>query len=200
MGLKHSYTLFAPLYDPLVQRATLSARARSLSRLQGFEGRLLVPGFGTGLDIDFLPTQAHISALDLTPAMLDRAKARAAQTKLDINWHVGDAQALPFDDQQFDAVLMHLILAVVPQPELALQEASRVLKRGGRLLILDKFLRQGSWSPIRRLLSPVIGQIATRTNVVFEDLLVHTPELHVQEDSSAGLGGWFRQIEATKSL
>lgn len=198
MGLKFSYTLLAPLYDPIVQQATRGARARSLSRLQDFDGTLLMPGFGTGLDMDFLPRNADISALDLTPAMLERAKRRAADSNLEIDWHVGDAQALPFEDEEFDAVAMHLILAVVPQPELAIAEATRVLKTGGRLLILDKFLRQGSFAPVRRALSPIIGQIATRTNVVFEDLLTHAPSLSVTENTSAGLGGWFRQIEATK--
>jgi len=198
MGLKHSYTLFAPLYDPIVQQATRGARARSLSRLQDFEGSLLMPGFGTGLDMDFLPRNAAITALDLTPAMLERAKNRARDAELTIDWHVGDAQALPFEDEQFDAVAMHLILAVVPQPERAIAEATRVLKTGGRLLILDKFLQPGAKAPVRRLLSPLIGQIATRTNVVFENLLTHAPALNVTENTSAGFGGWFRQIEARK--
>ncbi len=198
MGLKSSYTLLAPLYDPLIKRATRHARARSLKRLQGFEGQLLMPGFGTGLDLDFLPPNAKISALDLTPAMLKRAQTRAAEGSLDIEWHVGDAQALPFDDNQFDAVAMHLILAVVPEPRLALSEAARVLKPGGRLLILDKFIRQGSKAPLRRAISPVLGMIATRTDVVFEELLTQVPELDVTENTAAGFGGWFRQIEALK--
>jgi len=198
MGLQHSYTVLAPLYDPLVQRATQSARARSLARLDGFEGSLLMPGFGTGLDLKFLPANAKISALDLTPAMLDRAKARAVDANLTIDWHVADAQALPFEDNQFDAVVMHLILAVVPQPILALQEAARVLKPGGRLLILDKFLPQEAFAPIRRSLSPLIGLIATRTDVVFETLLEQTPNLELIENSAAAFGGWFRQIEALK--
>lgn len=198
MGLRHSYTLIAPLYDAVVQRATRGARARSLARLQGFEGSLLLPGFGTGLDLDYLPPAAAITALDLTPAMLERARARAAGRALRIDWQIGDAQALPFDHGQFDAVVMHLILAVVPQPELALAEAARVLKPGGQLLILDKFLRADSRAPLRRALSPLAGRIATRTDVVFEQLLPHAPALEVSEDTPAAFGGWFRQIAAHK--
>ncbi len=198
MSLKHSYTLLAPIYDLLIQRATRGLRQRSLARLQGFSGRLLLPGFGTGLDLDFLPPQAQITATDLTPAMLDRAKSRAASTALQIDWQLADAQSLPFDDAHFDAVAMHLILAVVPQPQLALQEATRVLKPGGRLLILDKFLQATSRAPFRRALSPLMGAIATRTDVVFEELLRQAPALELVENTPAGFGGWFRQIEARK--
>lgn len=198
MGLKSSYTLFAPFYDLLIQGATRTARQRSLARLHAFSGSLLLPGFGTGLDLDFLPPQAHITALDLTPAMLDRAKSRAASGALHIDWQVGDAQSLPFADNHFDAVAMHLILAVVPQPVIALQEATRVLKTGGRLLILDKFLAPTSRAPVRRALSPLLGKIATRTDVVFEELLLQSPALQLVENSAAGMGGWFRQIEAHK--
>ncbi len=198
MGLKRSYTLLAPLYDPLVQAATRSARQRSLARLNGFKGSLLMPGFGTGLDVDFLPAEATITAQDLTPAMLDRAKERASSTDLNIHWQVGDAQALSWGDEQFDAVAMHLILAVVPNPQAALCEAARVLKPGGRLLILDKFLSPHARAPLRRALSPLMGAIATRTDVVFEELLEQVPSLELVENSAAAVGGWFRQIEAHK--
>jgi len=58
--------------------------------------------------------------------MLARAKSR--DTQLNINWVLGDSMSLPFPDQHYDYVLLHLILAVVPQPAFCLSEAARVLK------------------------------------------------------------------------
>ena len=97
-----------------------------------------------------------------------------------MSWVQGDSQALPFSDGAFDHAVLHLILAVVPDPARALDEAARVVKRGGTLLILDKFLRPHARAPLRRMLSPIAARIATRTDVVFETLLAAVPTLAVR--------------------
>jgi len=74
-----------------------------------------------------------------------------------------------------------------------------VLRRGGRVLILDKFLRPGQKAPLRRLISPVLGLLATRTDVVFEEALAQTRGLEVVADQPALAGGWFRHIELRKT-
>lgn len=106
--------------------------------------------------------------------------------------------ALPFADDFFDVVLMHLILAVVPQPELALAEAARVLKPGASIQIFDKFLKPREPARVRRLLNPVLRRIATRTDVVLESLLKKTPELDITQNWGVMAGGWFRQIRLKK--
>jgi ubiquinone/menaquinone biosynthesis C-methylase UbiE len=130
--------------------------------------------------------------------MLKRAKRRLGDSVADIRLELGDAGALPYADASFDAVIMHLILAVVPHSQQVLAEAARVLRPGGRILVLDKFLRPGQRAPVRRLISPVLGALATRTNVVFEDLLSQQPDLDVTEDHPALAGGWFRHIVVKK--
>jgi ubiquinone/menaquinone biosynthesis C-methylase UbiE len=111
-----------------------------------------------------------------------------------MSFDVGDAMALPFRDAAFDHVVMHLILAVVPDPRVALAEATRVLRVGGRIHLFDKFLRPGQRAPLRRLLSPIVGRLATRTDVVFEDVLAACPGLDVIGDESDVGGGWCRRI------
>jgi len=195
VSLRHSYSLLAPIYDPIVARASEAMRRQSLARLGNVAGqRILLPGIGTGLDIPHLPPGAEYVGLDLTPAMLARARRRV-QAGQNLQLRLGDAMALPFGDQEFDAVIMHLILAVVPEPERALREAARVLKPGGRLYILDKFLRPEQRAPLRRLLNLLLRHIATRTDVVFEPLLAACPSLHLLQDEPAVPGGWFRFIE-----
>jgi ubiquinone/menaquinone biosynthesis C-methylase UbiE len=199
MTLRYSYTLFAPVYDAFVAPFTASARRRSLLRLtEGPPTEVLLVGVGSGLDLPLLPQGPRYTGLDLTPAMLARARRKAAALGLDIRLDEGDARRLPYDDAEFDAVVLHLILAVTPHPERVLAEAARVLRRGGRILILDKFLRLGQNAPLRRFISPLLGLLATRTDVVFEQVLAQVPGLEVASDQPALAGGWFRYIELRK--
>jgi ubiquinone/menaquinone biosynthesis C-methylase UbiE len=199
MALKHSYTLLAPLYDNAVRGPLYNVRRKSLARLKDIEGKdVLLNGIGTGLDLEHLPPGARYTGSDITPLMLKRAERRARKTGIDITLECADSHNLPFSDEAFDIIIMHLILAVVPNPELALQEADRVLRKNGSIYILDKFLRPGQLAPIRRGLNAVLRHIATRTDVVFEDVLSTTADLHVVSDEPALAGGWFRLIELTK--
>lgn len=192
MSLRRSYTLIAPLYDLAVDRATRQIRRHSLGALPTAPGRILLAGIGTGLDLPHLPAQHRYVGVDLTEAMLRRALPRTGQ--LDFAAVQGDVHALPFADASFDGVVAHLILAVVPQPALCLREIARVLKPGGEALILDKFLRRGQAAPLRRLLNPLARRVATRLDVVFEDLLDGVHGLLLVDDQAALAGGWFRRI------
>lgn len=192
MNLKHSYTLIAPFYDAAIDRVTRASRQRSLAALPAEPGRVLLAGVGTGLDLPYLPAHHRYIGLDLTHAMLRRALPRVRE--VDFQPVQGDAQRLPFADGAFDHAVLHLILAVVPQPSDCLAEIARVVRPGGSVLVFDKFLRRGQPALLRRLINPLMRRVATRLDVVFEDLLLATPELAVEYDLSALAGGWFRMI------
>jgi phosphatidylethanolamine/phosphatidyl-N-methylethanolamine N-methyltransferase len=198
MSLRTSYTLLAPFYDWLVGPVLARVRATSLARLPRSGGtHVLINGIGTGLDLPLLPPTHHYTALDLTRAMLDQALPHGSH--LDVQWVEGDSQRLPFRSGVFDHVLLHLILAIVPDTRAALREAARVVKVGGRLFILDKFLRHGESAWLRRMINPLARRIATRTNVVFEDALAGVHGLRVIDDQPALAGGWFRMITLEKT-
>lgn len=195
--LRRSYNLIAPLYDLAIERPLLKARTRSLRALPAKEAaRVLLSGAGTGLDLPLLPALHRYTALDFSAAMLSRARPRGAH--LQIDWVLGDSMALPFADAQFDHVVLHLILAVVPHPEKCLSEAARVLKPGGTILVFDKFLRPQQHAWLRRALNPLTRRLATRMDVVFEDVLREVPQLQVVSDMPLLAGGWFRGIVLRK--
>nr|WP_153145492.1 class I SAM-dependent methyltransferase [Dechloromonas sp. H13] len=196
MSLKHSYTLIAPFYDAAIARATLAARRRSLATLPAEPGRVLLAGVGTGLDLPHLPPQHHYVGLDLNRAMLRRALPRAGD--VDFAPVQGDAQRLPFADASFDLAVLHLILAVVPEPADCFAEVARILRPGGQVLVFDKFLRHGQTALLRRLANPLLRRVATRLDVVFEALLASAPALQVEHDQPALVGGWFRMIRLRK--
>jgi phosphatidylethanolamine/phosphatidyl-N-methylethanolamine N-methyltransferase len=198
MSIKQSYTVIAPFYD-LVVRALGFERARraSLQPLHEADARhVLIDGVGTGLDLPFLPPSHRYVALDLTRAMLQRARPRTGE--LDVRWVQGNSEGLPFPAESFDFVVLHLIVAVVPHPDRALAEAARVVRSGGTLLVFDKFLPPGEPAPWRRLLNPIASRIATRTDVVFEDVLARVTGLRIVSDEPALAGGWFRLIRLRK--
>jgi len=199
VSLKTSYTLLAPLYDFVVGPPLRQIRQASLARLPPHGGlEVLLNGIGTGLDLPLLPPVHRYCGLDLTRAMLDKTQPRRGA--LDLALVQGDSQRLPFRAAAFDFVVMHLILAIVPDPARALLEAARVLKPGGRVLLLDKFLRRGERAPLRRMLSPLAARIATHLDVVFEDVLATVTELTVVSDQPVLARGWFRSIELRKSV
>lgn len=128
--------------------------------------------------------------------MLRRALPRVKQ--FDFLPVQGDAQRLPLADESFDAAVLHLILAVVPEPAHCFAEIARVLKPGGQVLVFDKFLRHGQSAPLRRLANPLLRRVATRLDVIFEDLLAEAPTLQLEHDQAALAGGWFRMIRLRK--
>ncbi|MFA5371935.1 MAG: class I SAM-dependent methyltransferase [Sideroxydans sp.] len=196
--LRLSYSLIAPIYDIVIERPMRQARKHSLAALPA-DGAMhvLVSGVGTGLDLPWLPVRHRYTALDFNPAMLARAVPRGAG--LEVDFILGDSMALPFADASFDCVVLHLITAVVPEPQRCLAEAVRVLKPGGTILLFDKFLQPGQSAPLRRLFNVLTRRMATRMDVVFEEVLCTVPELQVVSDIPALGGGWFRHIRLIKA-
>lgn len=140
------YGLYAPVYD-LAARPLERGRQRAIERLAlSPDDRVLVVGCGTGSDLAYLPAGTSVSAIDLTPAMVDRTRDRAEALDLDLDARVGDAQSLPYQDGAFDAVLLHLVLSIVPDPRAVAVETERVLAPGGRVSIYDKFAPGGGTS------------------------------------------------------
>lgn len=195
--LRLSYNLIAPFYDLVLKYPLSTARAHSIRALPSdVPGEILISGVGTGLDLPLLPSIHRYTALDFNAAMLSRARMR--DTGLQVDWVLGDSMALPFADAQFDHAVLHLILAVVPQPAQCLSEAARAIKPGGTIVILDKFLRPKQLALMRRAINPLLRQIATRTDVVFEDVLREVPGLRPVSDMPLLAGGWFRGIVLRK--
>ena len=79
------------------------------------------------------------------------------------------------------------------------KETARVVKSGGSILILDKFLRRGERSYLRRALNPLAARIATRLDVIFEDVLENVPGLKVESDVPVLANKWFRNIRLVKN-
>jgi demethylmenaquinone methyltransferase / 2-methoxy-6-polyprenyl-1,4-benzoquinol methylase len=133
--------------------------------------RLLDVAGGTG-DIAFRflarAGQAQATVLDLTEPMLiaGRQRAEAARLSDNLTWVVGDAMALPFPDATFDVYTISFGIRNVTRPEVALAEAFRVLRPGGRLMVLEfsripNDLAQRAYDAYSFNVIPALGQAVT---------------------------------------
>jgi len=194
------YTVWAPAYDVIVRAAGFdTARRLSIERLRLTSGdRVLIVGAGTGLDLDFLPSNVHVTAIDVTPAMLKHLERRAAATGQSVTARIMDARQLAFPDSSFDAVVMHLILAVMPEPERGLMEAVRVLKPGGRIAVFDKFLSDEEHPSLKRqLLNAIAKPLFSDLNRRFGPLIAGT-RLVIEQDEPLAFGGTYRAVTLVK--
>ena len=114
----------------LVEACGISAADRVLDVAAG-SGNAALPAARTG---------ATVVASDLTPELLDQGREAAAGEGLDLAWEVGDAEALPYDDGSFDAVISCVGVMFAPFHQPAADELVRVTRSGGRIGLI-------SWTP-----------------------------------------------------
>ena len=162
------YTLWAPHYDKVTRFPAERRHSIGLLDLNPAE-RLLIIGCGTGADIPFVPLENEVLAVDLTPAMLEQARAHA---RPGVTFRQMDGLHLDLPDASFDAAILHMVLEVIPNPERCLAEAARVLRPGGRLAVFDKFLPDGarpSW--LKRAALALLDVVFTSTNRQMGEIL-----------------------------
>ena len=194
------YTLGAPVYN-ILTRGFRKKRRRSIKAADIQPGeRVLLVGAGTGLDLDFIPREAQITAIDITPAMLLRLRRRARRLGLAVDARVMDGRAMAFTDGAFDVVILHLILSVIPEPLRCAKEVGRVLRKGGRAVILDKFVPDEGKPPLfNRIMNPVAAFFGTRLDRRLGPLLA-AAGLRIVCQKNAMIAGFFKITCARKSI
>lgn len=110
------------------------------------EGDALEVAIGTGLNLATYPPDVRLTGIDLTPEMLALTRLRAADLGMPVRLCEGDAQMLPFPDGTFDTVLSTYSMCSVPDEARAILEMKRVLRPGGRLILVDHV--RSSFAPI----------------------------------------------------
>jgi SAM-dependent methyltransferase len=127
---KQGWVHFVPL------EALTTPAAAKLVRHAGVQAgqRVLDVACGTGVvAITAARAGANVSALDLTPELLARAREHGEVAGVKVDWHEGDVEKLPFQDAEFDVVLSQFGHIFAPRPQVAVSEMLRVLKTGGTI-------------------------------------------------------------------
>jgi SAM-dependent methyltransferase len=194
------YSAYAPIYD-LVAALFAAGRLRSIELLALQPGeRVLIIGCGTGLDLPLLPAGVQVTAFDLTPAMVRRTAARATDLARPVAVAVMNGQQVALADSSFDAVLLHLILAVIPDPVACAREAARLLRPGGRAAIFDKWLPDGAQPSLaRRAVNAVTSAAFSDINRQLTPILT-AAGLTLTYQEPAGLAGTYQAALAARRL
>lgn len=138
--VREEFSRQAETFDAYAGRADVKTEDRFLAALgAAATGRVLDVACGPGVvACAVAKTAAEVVGLDATEAMLDRARRRAAEADLaNATFQTGDAENLPFEDGSFDGVVTRLSLHHFADPAKAVGEMRRVLKPGGRAVIVD---------------------------------------------------------------
>jgi len=195
---KIRHTILTPVYD-LIAGYFKESRKKSVDALEIKVGdKVLIVGAGTGLDLAFLPNDCEIVATDITPAMIELIKKRSSTSNRRVQAIVMDGQRLEFVDNSFDKIILHLILAVIPDPIACIKESERVLKPGGHIVVFDKFVRRDTKPSILRRVANLL------TNLIFTDItrnfesILSKSGLRMINDIDADFNGNFRLIKLTK--
>jgi ubiquinone/menaquinone biosynthesis C-methylase UbiE len=120
------------------------------------EGETLEVGIGRGRTLAFYPRYLHLTGIDLSEVALGVAQARADRLGIAAVLRRGDAAALPFTDDHFDTVVFAFVLCTIPDDRRAISEAVRVLRPGGRLLVVEHVRSPNLLArTLERLLDPI---------------------------------------------
>jgi len=140
------YDRFARWYDWLEGIPNLLGLSRlRRTLLRRASGKVLEVAVGTGKNLSYYPRDCRIIAVDLSKAMLNIARRRAAKLSVQVSFLVADAEALPFPDNSFDTVVSSLSTCTFPNPVGALQAMARVCRPQGKVFLLEHGRSDREW-------------------------------------------------------
>ncbi len=159
---KRRYDRIAPVYDLMEGLAERSRYTRWRKLLwDKVKGKnILEVGVGTGKNFPYYPPGAKIVAIDFSQKMLDRAREKARRESVQVNLQQMDVQKLEFADNTFDTVVASFVFCSVPDPIRGLKEVERVVKKGGKVVLLEHVLsadRIIAW--FMNLVNPVVVRL-----------------------------------------
>jgi phosphatidylethanolamine/phosphatidyl-N-methylethanolamine N-methyltransferase len=181
--------VFGPLFHPGRREAVRVANDRPGQRV-------LEVGVGTGLSLPYFRPDSHVTGIDVSPEMLDKAKQRAARQKLAQveALHVMDAEHMTFEDNSFDAVLALYVASVVPDPARFAAEMRRVCIPGGTIVLVNHFTSEnGVLRWMEKRLAHLARHIGFHADFPLDQFL-RDSQLSAREIRPSNLFGYWRLL------
>src|ERR671919_1216237 len=162
------YEKLAKVYDVIFGPTLHPGRVTALERMGIRPGdRILEVGVGTGINTSLYPRNCHVTGIDLSSSMLEKARERVAREGLiNVRLLEMDAASLTFADDSFDIVYAPYLVSVVPDPVQVAREMRRVCRPGGKIIILNHFRSANLvLSRLERAISPFTVHIGFKSDL-----------------------------------
>ncbi|TDQ00067.1 ubiquinone/menaquinone biosynthesis C-methylase UbiE [Halanaerobium saccharolyticum] len=148
--IKKRYDRVAPVYDSLeylMEKGKMGDWRQNLwqrveDKIDKDNMRLLEAGIGSGKNIEYYPDNIEIYAIDFSPKMIQEAEKKAKKYNREVKLLEMDIQDLNFEDNNFDLIVTSCVFCSVPDPVKGLKELKRVLKKDGRIIMLEHMRSQ----------------------------------------------------------
>jgi phosphatidylethanolamine/phosphatidyl-N-methylethanolamine N-methyltransferase len=137
--VKQAYARWAPIYDVVCGPIMLNGRKAAARAACAVGGKILEVGVGTGLSFDDYDRSTEITGIDLSEPMLEKARQKIASGRYPFVKDVQrmDAHNMTFPSATFDCVVAQFVITLVANPEQVLSECHRVVKPGGRIILVN---------------------------------------------------------------
>lgn len=137
--VENAYARWAPIYDAVCGPIMVKGRRAAAEAARKVGGKILEVGVGTGLSFDDYDATTEITGIDMSQPMLEKARAKMASGRYP---HIRcveqmDAHDMAFADATFDCVVAQFVITLVANPEQVLSEMHRVVKPGGRIILVN---------------------------------------------------------------
>jgi phosphatidylethanolamine/phosphatidyl-N-methylethanolamine N-methyltransferase len=164
-----AYDRWAPVYDIVFGPVFRRGRSLAIDAANRVGGRVLEVGCGTGISLPQYSKRCRLYGIDISDGILAKARLRAAKLDNVEAIAVMDAEDLQFDDAAFDVVVAQYVITAVPNPEKALDEFARTVRKGGEIIITTRIgAGKGLRGRIERALMPVTSRLGFRTEFPIE--------------------------------
>jgi phosphatidylethanolamine/phosphatidyl-N-methylethanolamine N-methyltransferase len=168
--MEQLYSFYSPFYEYVFGKLLGPGRRQAFRYVPRKPGmKVLEIGVGPGSTLDFYPPKTKVTGIDISRAMITRAREKAA----DINsgcrfdFHVMDAAHLEFPDNHFDLIMAAYVITTVQDPRKVCREIHRVVKPGGQIIAVNHTRSQNGslWGRVEDVMAPVFVRIGFTTDL-----------------------------------
>lgn len=166
------YKRYAPFYDKIFGHILQPGRIAIINEINEIlPENILEIGVGTGLMLPMYPANIPITAIDISTEMLARAKKKiCSKRQSNINLLKVNGERLPFDDSSFSCIVLPYTYSATPNPEKMAQEARRVCKKNGTIIIVNHFSDFKSfWKILEKIATPFAKKIGFYSDFSYKD-------------------------------